>query len=116
MFYSVIKCISTIVDDHLHTHTCTDKHIHAHTCTVMHTHAQTFTDMHRHAQSCAYIDNSRSISIDIILIVLDLGTIDLFFIGGFFFVCLLGFDRLVGHTPLKIEFEAQCDVFLMCKS
>ena len=34
-----------------------------------------------------------------------------FFIGGVFVVCLLGCDRPVGHTPLKIDFESQCDVF-----
>ena len=69
---------------------CTDMGRHAHKCTVMHRHAQTLTDMHRHAQSCAYIDSSRSINIDIILIVLDLGTIDLFFIGGVFLCVFVG--------------------------
>ena len=116
---SVLVPMLMSICTHRHTQTCTVMHIHvkhAHTCTVMHIHAQTCTDMHRHAQSCTYIDSSSSFSIGIILIVYGLGTIDLFFIGGVFFVCLLGCDRPVGHTPLKIDFDTQFDVILMCKS
>ena len=46
--------------------------------------------MHSYAQLCTYIDSSRSISIDIILIVLDLGTIDRFFIEGGFLCVFVG--------------------------